>query len=207
MSWPWNSAAMRRACAVHWPSWRSTRGKSLEGMATSATMPITISLPASKSNMVPSGSGCGARGSPLDLFGVAGLVERKLLLGQVVKRLCGLFRRVRLVQALLERLDSLGHVAHHIGDLELAAEEDENHRADDDPVPDRHATHLATSKIAALASAPRRTRLKLGCGARKNKNVREKAAWLADLKIGEAGADEPRPLEKNTLDASPIGAA
>ena len=150
MNWPWNSAAMRRIRPSAWPTVRMTRGKSFGGITASATMPKTRSLPTSKSNMQRSRSGGRPAWRPATARR-AGSVSRPCPslwrrpgAGAVLearRRGRRLGRLVVLGHAFLERFDALGDVAHDVGDLAFAAEQQQRDRREQHPVPNAQATH------------------------------------------------------------------
>src|ERR1700688_3121521 len=76
---------------------------------------------------------------------------------------------VVVLHALLEGLDALRHVAHQIGNL-AAAEQQQDHCDHHDPVPNAKRTHPATLQNTRPATRPNLYR-KLGSGGVKNKDL------------------------------------
>src|SRR5580658_1903546 len=135
-NWLWKSAAMLRTLRVYWPSVRRTDGNSFGPMTISATTPISRNSVQEISNMEtlrparPSDprqppAEC-RRDEPLGTSGQAALdlasgplrLGRRLMVDGFDRRvrLCGL-GRVLVRHALLEGLDALGDVAHHVRNL------------------------------------------------------------------------------------------
>src|ERR1700761_280058 len=116
-----NSLAMARALPAHLPAMCIMRGRSLGPTTISATASrMTIWLQLNRSNMGrrPMLSyGTSDRG--LVLVGVFGVDHLGLVL---------------LGQALLEAVDALAEVAHQVGDLAAAAEQDQGHKAQQQPM-------------------------------------------------------------------------
>src|SRR5262245_8097959 len=89
---------------------------------------------------------------PLSLSSALRLALRfglKWRLGIVVDGPDGAVRRLRFVflQAALEAFDPLRDVAHHVGDLVAAAEQDQHHNEQDEPMPNRKSTHNSTPSM------------------------------------------------------------
>ena len=116
---------MARALPTHCPTMRIRRGKSFGPTTTSATTSrMRIWLQLRSSNI--------AKGRRYECVAVSffGLVARKFA------------RRGLLVgEALLEAVDALGEVAHQVGNLAAAAEQDQRDRSHQQDMPDAQATH------------------------------------------------------------------
>src|SRR6516162_932390 len=138
---------MRRILPNVCPTVRITRGRSFGGITAKATMPTIIILLTSRSNMA---HGPGAptasitarrhrcrRKRPLrarrsaDLVNVVRL-DADAVLDRPGRRLSGLGLIV-LGKPFLERFHALGDVAHEVGNLALAAEQQERNRAKQHP--------------------------------------------------------------------------
>src|SRR3546814_4765757 len=65
------------------------------------------------------------------------------------------------LEALLEGVDALSHVAHQLRNLAAAAEQDQDHRQHDEPVPDTTASHsgISLNLISCAALDRKSTRL------------------------------------------------
>src|SRR5579862_2699805 len=118
-----NSLAMARARPAHCPAVRISLGRSFGPTTTSATTSrMRMWLQLKRSNTVVPSAADGVLlfvGS----LGVDGL---------------GILRRV---QAFAEAADALGEIAHQIGQLAAAAEQQQHDRRQDQNVPDAQATH------------------------------------------------------------------
>src|ERR1043166_6902632 len=144
-NWLWNSDAMRRTLDIHCPSVRSAPGNSFGPMAISATMPIRSSSLQPISNMMTptiaplgasAGLALGGGRSAGHRRARCGLLDRLHRIG-----LGGLFGLFLFGQALLERFDALGEVAHDVGNLAAPAEQQQADRKQDDPMPNAQAAH------------------------------------------------------------------
>src|SRR5271166_5033243 len=162
-NWFWKSAAMIRTLRVHCPSVRRTAGNSLGPITISATTPMSRNSVQEMSSMEtprpaqppfrvnrrpnvrrdrPQGTSgqCApdlAFGlcAPLDLAGrlVVDRLHRRFGLRGVGDFLVG--------HALLEGLNALGDIAHHVRNLAAPAEDQQQDGADDEPVPDAQRAH------------------------------------------------------------------
>src|SRR6202167_2357049 len=176
---------MLRTLRAHCPAVRNTAGSSLGPITISATTPISRNSVQEISNMeIPGpfsrhagiGAGCprspaaGASGHLGAGLGtrfhhVAGLMVEGLN-GRIGVRRVGLFLR----HALLEGFDAFGDIAHHVRNLAAPAEYQEQHGADDQPMPDTQGAHQnLRARLAPALAAPFRFQPKLGVGGVKNK--------------------------------------
>jgi beta-phosphoglucomutase-like phosphatase (HAD superfamily) len=84
-------------------------------------------------------------------------------------------RRFVVGHALLERLDALCDVAHDVGNLALAAEQQQRNREEQHPMPNAEATHILTSskrKERGSDASTRRSSNKPRAEGDKNKKIR-----------------------------------
>src|SRR5215470_9873229 len=145
---------MRRTFPIHCPSVRNAPGSSFGPIAISATMPIRRSSLQPMSNIghhsmagMPAQTARESRrpgSASLALFRRCGRAagNRSARLDRL--HLLGLGRLFRLLvfrEALLERLDALGEVAHQLRNLATAAKQQKTNRQYDDPMPNAHRTH------------------------------------------------------------------
>src|ERR1700691_3284075 len=190
---------MLRTLRAHCPAVRNTAGSSLGPITISATTPISRNSVQEISNMeIPGpfsrhagiGAGCprspaaGASGHLGAGLGtrfhhVAGLMVEGLN-GRIGVRRASLFLR----HALLEGFDAFGDVAHHVRNLAAPAEYQEQHGADDQPMPDTQGAHTnLRARLAPALAAPFRFQPKLGVGGAKNKrNTATAAGPRAELR-------------------------
>ena len=137
-------------------------------------MPKIRSLPTSKSNMERSGHtkalGSGARRiSPPGDGRRAGRVSRPCVVSFASTAAPARFSRLRggvgaagsaagvvVGHALLEGFDALGDVAHDVGNLAFAAEQQQRHRSEQHPVPNAQTTHGHRPGQSPNAPASRR---------------------------------------------------
>src|SRR6202161_304758 len=162
---------MLRTLRAHCPAVRNTAGSSLGPITINATTPISRNSVQEISNMefpAPGpfsrhagvGAGCprcpaagasGHLGAGLGtrLHYVAGLMVEGLN-RRIGGRRTGLF----LGHALLEGFDAFGDIAHHVRNLAAPAEYQEQHGADDQPMPDTQGAHtnLRVQRAPALAA-------------------------------------------------------
>src|SRR6202041_3253342 len=142
---------MLRTLRAHCPAVRNTAGSSLGPITISATTPISRNSVQEISNMeipgpfsrhagicagrprCPAAGASGHLGAGLGtrLHYVAGLMVEGLN-GRVGGRRVGLF----LGHTLLEGFDAFGDIAHHVRNFAAPAEYQEQHGADDQPMPD-----------------------------------------------------------------------
>src|SRR5277367_3476508 len=174
MNWPWNSAAMRRILPTAWPTVRMTRGRSFGGITAKATMPTMIILLMSRSNIAhrtrrPNSDAASATSSSPALRFENALsrpYERRSRDGRSRLHLL-----VVVGQALLERLHALGDVDHEVGNLALAAEQQERNRTEQHPMPNAKATHGRHPILRRPGSGRRRIHsLPANLSARRGKN-------------------------------------
>ena len=185
---------MRRIFPTTCPTVRMTRGKSFGGITASATIATTISLPMSKSNIEdPAKRASGPRRSealchrrrkggaqPTLWTSLASTPTRfSIDRGAVGGASAGFL--VVVGETFLERFHAFGDVAHDVGDLTFAAEQQERHRDEQHPVPNAQTTH---GRFPNPLAPPGNRRRDPRCP--KPKRVeRQKQAWLG-AKAGES---------------------
>src|SRR5271166_6707781 len=191
-----------------------TRGKSFGGITAKATMPTISILPTSRSNMTHwtratnggalrprhGHAGCAVnrqarprlKTRSADLVDVVG-VDADAALDRPLGGRGGLRLLVVVGQAFLERFHALGDVAHEVGNLALAAEQQERDRAEQHPMPNAKATHgrlpiprrptsrrrRTTSLIANLSARGRKNKLAFDWRATYARNARAAGASVA----------------------------
>src|SRR5580704_10347449 len=127
---------MPRTLRVYWPSVRNTPGSSFGPITISATTPINRNSLQLISNMKtprpprPPAACLAGRGDRREGAASARPCSRTRRAG------LGRFHGLVLGHALLEGFDALGDVAHHVRNLAAAAEDQKQHGADDQPMPD-----------------------------------------------------------------------